>query len=132
MKKINFIKNEKGFSTLIVVIIIGGVLLSFAALISMDGLFSVVKSQRESTNTKKEFLLDACTEMALLEIKNNNLFVGTDSVYLDDRECLYEVVYVDETQREIFVEILSDETYAGLNIHLDSINPINISSIERE
>jgi hypothetical protein len=131
MKKIDFTKNRKGFSTLIVVIIIGGVMLSFAAIISMDGLFSVVKSQKEVDIKKNEFLLDACTEMALFEIKSNNLYAGSNSVYLDERVCSYEVTYIDEATRHIVVNVLPLEVDMGLNIHLDSINPINIFSIEK-
>lgn len=119
---------KKGFSTLFVVIILGSIALSLAVSISTSSLWSVQSSILTKQENKARSVANACAEVALEAMKQNNSYTGSDTVSLGGENCDYTVTNTGGNSREISVVAVVDNVTRKLEITTDSFNPLNINS----
>jgi len=119
---------QKGFATLFIVIILGSIALAFALYAATASSWSV----RESIDFRKSYqakaLADACAEVALEKMQEDNAFTGSASLGLENGFCEYQVADSGENIRIIFVRGAVDDIVRKAQINTASFNPITISS----
>lgn len=126
MNKIN-LKN-KGFSTLLIVIILGGVALALTLTLSASSFWSIRGSADAKISNNTRSLINACAEVALEIIRENNSYVGNGSVVLNGNTCLYEISNTGGTTRSVNVTGTVSNITRRLSITTSSFNPLIISS----
>ena len=84
--KIKNFKNKKikGFSTLLVVILLGSISLTLALTLATGSAWSIRGSVDTKYSNQAKALVNACAEVALEEIRENNSFTGTRSARQQD------------------------------------------------
>ena len=129
MSKIKKIKKDpNGYAILLAVLI-----LSAASLVVVTSLliwgFYFNKTSLDLEKSKQAMgLADACAEAALQEIRDDDTYVGTDTITLGEGDCEYSV---SGTSPNKTIEAFgtSDMTIRKVQIIMDQINPqINVSS----
>lgn len=134
--KTNFNKNlfgrtlpaKHGFSTLFIVIILGAITLSIVFALSTGSAWSIRGSIDTKNSNKAKALVNACAEVALERIRENNAYTGTDSVALDGNTCTYIVSNTGGTTRSLLVSGLVSGVTRKLNITTGTFNPLVVSS----
>lgn len=72
---------------------------------------------------------NACAETALLEIKNNPTYTGSDELTIDNIECSYTVTSQGAQARTISAASTSDGVTRKLKVIIDQVSPtINMTS----
>lgn len=125
----NFTKqNQKGFSTLLIVILLGGVALALTLTLSTSSLWSIRGSiDSKSSNTTKS-LVNACAEIALEAMRENNSYTGTGNVTLSGNTCSYAVTNTGGTTRSVAVSGAVNGITRKLSITTTAFNPLTIGS----
>ncbi len=124
------LKNKKGFSTLLVVILLGSVAMTLALTLTTSSVWSIRASIDTRNSNKAKGLVNACAEVALEKIRESNNFVGTNSVTLSGNVCNYTVADTGGSTRSITVSGIVNGITRNLNITTSSFNPLIISSWE--
>jgi hypothetical protein len=123
------VKNNKGYITLISVLIIGA--MGVAVAVSLIGIgisSSQTVSALERANQAKA-LANACAEEAIQQIRDSTAFSGNGSLALGRGNCSYEVVNNGGQNRQINISANVDKAARNIEINVDQINPqINIAS----
>jgi hypothetical protein len=127
MSKKNIIQ-EKGFSTLLVVILLGSVVMTLAFVLTTSSVWSIRSSIDTKNSNKAKSLVNACAEVSLEKIRENNNFTGTGNVVLSGNSCTYEVFNTGGTTRNLVVSGVVNSITRNLNITTSSFNPLTISS----
>jgi hypothetical protein len=130
INKIDLIKNThiKGFSTLLVVILLGSVSLTLALTLATTSVWSIRGSIDTRNSNQAKALVNACAEVALEAIRENNNYIGTNSVTLNSNICNYTVTNTGGTTREVMVSGVVNGINRNLNINTSAFNPLVISS----
>ena len=81
MNKKNITK-EKGFSTLLVVILLGSVVMMLTFVLTTSSVWSIRSSIDTKNSNQAKALVNACSEIALEKIREDNNFIGTNFVVL--------------------------------------------------
>lgn len=121
-------KKINGFSTLLTVIILGSISLSIAIWMSTSSLWSLTGSIDSKVSEKVKALVNACAEVALEEMADNNYFFGNDTVTIDGDDCNYEVIYDGGTNRTITVTGTIGNITRELEITTSDFNSIVVDS----
>lgn len=122
------LQTSRGFSTLFIVIILGGIALSLTLALSTSSVWSIRGSIDAKTSNTTKSLVNACAEVALEAIRENNSYTGTNSVVLNNNTCTYTITNTDGTTRSITVSGTVSDITRKLSITTSSFNPLVISS----
>ena len=129
---INFIKlskTDRGYMTLISVLIVGAVGVAVAVSLVLLGLSSSRASFSLEQSNQTKALANACAEEALQQIRDLTSFSGTDSLTLGQGSCTYTVTTGSGENRTIEASGNVDTIARRVKITIDQINPnINITS----
>jgi hypothetical protein len=128
MKILNSKKTRRGFSTLFIVIILGGIALSVAFSLSTSSVWSIKGSNDTKNSNKAKSLANACAEVALEVMRENNSYTGNDSVVLDGNTCTYTVTNTGGTTRSLIISGSVGGIVRKINITTSTFNPLVISS----
>lgn len=125
----NFTKQtNRGFGTLLIVILLGGVALALTLTLSTSSLWSIRGSiDSKSSNTTKS-LVNACAEIALEAMRENNSYTGTSNVALSGNSCSYTVTNTGGTTRSVTVSGTVSGVTRKLSITTSSFNPLVVAS----
>lgn len=126
-QRMNYFTFSKGFSTLFVVILLGISSLTLVLSLSASGAWSVKGSINSKSSNQAKWLVNACAEIALHAIRENNNYVGNDSVVLENNTCNYEITNQGGNTRAINVSGSVGGITRNLNITTSSFNPLVIS-----
>ena len=127
MNKLN-LKSNRGFGTLLIVIFLGGVALALTLTLSTSSLWSIRGSMDSKTSNIAKSLVNACAEVALEAMRENNSFTGTNSVALNGNTCSYTVTNTGGTTRSVAVSGTVNGITRKLSITTTAFNPIIIGS----
>ena len=116
-----------GFSTLLIVIILGSMVLSLTLALSTSSVWSIRGSTNVKNSNQAKALVNACAEVALEAMRENNSYVGTNSVTLSGNTCNYTVTNTGGTARGAVISGTVNNIIRKLNITTSSFNPLIIS-----
>jgi hypothetical protein len=119
---------QKGFSTLLLVIIIGSVALGLILMLSTNSLWLVKSSIDSKRSVQSKELSNSCAEIALEAIRENHNYTGMGTVNISDNICNYEIINTGGNNRSITVSSTVGGVVRKLQISTDSFNPLNINS----
>ena len=119
---------QKGFGTLYIVIILGMVVLSLSLWLSTGSFWSIQNGVNLKTSQQTKSLTEACAEVALEAMRENNNYTGTDSVTIGSNSCTYTVSDTGGNNREINISGTIGSVTRKLRVTTSSFNPIVISS----
>ena len=126
MKNTKNIKN--GFSTLLIVILLGSVALTLALTLSTSSVWSIKSSVDTKYSNQAKALVNACAEIALEAIRETNSYTGIGNVTLNNNTCNYTITNTGGTTRQIVVSGTVNGVVRKLDIATGSFNPLVISS----
>jgi len=120
---------EKGYITLLSVLVLGAIGTSVAISIILSGLNSSKTSFALEQANQAQALANTCAEEALQEIRDLTLFEGSDNIILGQGNCDYTVINLGDENREIQTIGTVGTIVKKTKIIIDTINPqINITS----
>lgn len=122
--------NKKGFSTLLVVVILGSIALGLILLIGTTSFWSVTGSIADKNSMQADQIANACAELALEVMRENNGFTGNASSVISNSSCDYTVANSGGNNRIIQVTGTVGSITRKIKIITDSFNPINVLSWE--
>jgi hypothetical protein len=122
------ITKKTGFSTLLVVILLGSVALTLALTLATSSVWSIRGSIDTRNSNKAKGLVNACAEVGLEMIRENNDYIGTNSVVLNSNTCNYTITNIGGTVRNLIVSGTVNGITRNLNITTSTFNPLIISS----
>jgi hypothetical protein len=121
---------QKGFSTLLIVIIIGSIVTGLILYIGTAGLWSVRGSIGDKNSMQADQIANACAELALESMRENNLFTGSSNSSIGASACNYDIINNGGDNRIIQVTGTVGNITRKIKITTDSFNAINIVSWE--
>jgi hypothetical protein len=125
----NRINNKNnGFSTLLIVILIGSVALTLALTLSTSSVWSIKSSTDTKNGNITKAMANACAEVALEMLREDNNYIGSGSTTIDSNVCDYTVTNTGGTTRLIVISSVVNGITRRLNIETGSFNPLVISS----
>lgn len=133
----NFIKQKnpstkfgtnRGFSTLLIVILLGEVALALTLTLYTSSFWSIQGSVDSRTSNTAKSLANACAEVALEAMRENNYYTGAGNVALNGNICSYAVTNTGGTTRLISVTGTVSGITRKLSIVTSSFNPLIISA----
>jgi len=127
MKNYNYIKN-KGFSTLLIVILLGSVTLTLALTLSTSSVWSIKSSTDTRNGNITKAMANACAEVALEVLRENNNYTGSGNTMIDSNTCDYIITNTGGATRLISVLSVVNEITRKLSIETSSFNPLVVSS----
>lgn len=119
---------SRGFATLIIVVLLGIVALTLALTLITSSAWSVKGSIDTRNSNKAKALVNACAEVALEAMRENNAYIGTSSVILGGNTCNYTISNTGGTTRGVAVSGTVNGITRNLNITTSAFNPLVISS----
>lgn len=119
---------SEGFSTLLVVIIIGTIITGLILYASTAGLWSIQGSIADKISMQSDQMASACAELALEVIRENNSFTGSGSGSIGSNNCNYTVSNTGGSNRQVNVTSVVSGITRKIKIITDSFNPINVVS----
>lgn len=119
---------KKGFITLLMVIITGFIALGILAMFSMDSIWSVKSSISMKNSGQMRALSNACAEVALETIRENNSWTGTSTVNIGGNTCSYTVSNTGGNNRTILASGTIKNITRKIQITTTGLNPISTSS----
>ncbi len=84
-------KNQKGYAILLIVLILSSVSLTVVTSLLIWGFYFNRTSLDLEKSKQAMALTDACGEAALQEIRNNDAYIGTNSLIFVNGNCAYTV-----------------------------------------
>lgn len=119
---------QKGFSTLFAVLLLGGVALTLTLTLSTSSLWSIRSSRDAGVSNTAKSLVNACAEIALEAMRENNSYTGTGNVTLNGNTCSYTVTNTGGTTRSLSVTGTVRDITRNLSITTSAFNPLTVSS----
>ncbi len=120
--------NEKGFSTLYIVIVLGSVVLALAIASSTTNIFALKSAMNFENSARARAVTNACAEIVLEKIKLNHQHSGEYAIVIDSHTCNYNVTKEGNSTRLISVSARVSDVVRKLEIETVSFNPLQISS----
>jgi len=117
-----------GFSTLLIVILLGAASLTLVLALSTSSVWSIKSSIDTKNSNHAKSLVNACAEVALETIRENNSYVGTSNVVLNGNTCTYIITNTGGANRGITISGSVKEIIRKLSITTSAFNPLVISS----
>jgi len=119
---------QKGFGTLYIVIILGMVVLSLSLWLSTGSFWSIQNGVNLKASQQIKSLTEACAEVALEVVRENNSYTGTDSVTIGTNSCTYTVSNTGGNNRQINISGTVGSVTRKLRVTTSFFNPITISN----
>ena len=119
---------KKGFSTLFIVIILGSIAIGLVLALSTDSFWVVKSSIGAKDSSQNKSLVNACAEIALENMRENNSLVGSSDVVITGNTCTYIITNTGGTNRTISASGTINGVVRKLEINTTGFNPIAVSS----
>lgn len=123
-----FIKSSHGFVVLFIVIIMGSASLALSLWMTTSSFWSIVSNRNDTKSHQARAYANACAELALENMRNNNNFIGASNGIIDGNICNYSVSNLGGNNRSIAVSADVGTVTRRLQIYTSGFNPIIISS----
>ncbi len=114
---------ERGYITLVSVLVVGAVGAAIATSLILLGLSSSRTSFALEQSDQAKALADACVEEALRVIRDNSSYTGTDGFSLGQGTCSYTVTDLGGENRELESTGTVGTVVRKAEINIDTINP---------
>jgi len=125
----NILKQRNGYITLISVMVVSAVGLSIAVSLILLGIGAGKNSQSQEYMVQARGLSNACAELALLQVRNSNAYIGTTNVTLGAGECSYTVSSSGGANREIQSTGTVKGVVRKVKVLINQLTPtLNVSS----
>ncbi len=121
-------QKQKGFGTLYIVIIIGSIVLSLSLWLSTGSFWSIQNGINLKNSQQTRSLVEACAEVALEAMRENNSYTGSNSITIGTNSCNYTVTNTGGDNRSISNTGSVGSVTRKLEVTTSSFNPIVISS----
>jgi hypothetical protein len=119
---------HRGFGTLLIVIILGGISLGLALWISTSSLWSIRGSIDDTASAQSKALVNACAEIALEQMRENTSFTGSGNQTIGSNTCSYTVTNTGGNNRSVSVTGAVGTITRKLQITTSAFNPLTIAS----
>ncbi len=119
---------KKGFSTLIIVIVLGSMAVALSIWASTGGFLSLRDADALKNLISAQALANSCAEIALETIREDDLYTGTDEFALNGGTCEFTVSDLGDDGRQISVIAAVSGEIREIEIQTESFNPISIVS----
>lgn len=123
IKKFNQIRGERGFVTLISVLVVGAVGTAITVSLILLGLASSRTSFALEQSNQAKGLANACTEEALERIRELTAFVGSGNLSFGQGTCTYNVVNTGGSNRTATATGSVGTTIRNTSVLVNVINP---------
>lgn len=120
------LRTSRGFGTLLIVILLGGVAFALTLTLSTSSIWSIRGSIDSKTSNAAKSLANACAEVALEAMRENNSYAGAGNVTLNGNTCSYTVANTGGATRSISVIGVINDITRKLSITTNSFNPLTI------
>jgi hypothetical protein len=122
------IYKKNGFMTLYSVIIVGSIALGLVLVLATSSAWGIKSVINNKNSNQIKALSNACIEIALEAVRENNNFVGTANVNINGNLCSYTVVNLGGNNRTISASGTIKDVTRKVNVVVNSFNPIHIVS----
>lgn len=119
---------DKGFGTLYVVIIIGIIVLSLSLWLSTGSFWSIQNGIKLKVSQQTRYLSEACAEVALEVLREDNSYSGSSNVFLGENNCEYTISNIGGDSRRIYITASIGNVVRKLQVETSAFNPLIISS----
>jgi len=119
---------KKGFSTLFIVIILGSLALSLILALSTNSFWVVKSSMGAKDSNQTKSLVNACGEVALESMRENNSLVGSGSLTIGANTCNYTITNTGGTARQLDISGSVNGVVRKLQIITSAFNPMIVTS----
>lgn len=119
---------RQGFSTLLIVVIIGTIVTGLIIYFGASGLWSVKGSIDDKNSMQADQVASACAELALEALRENNNFTGSGSATILNSNCDYGVTNLGGNNRQIQATGSVNGMVRKIKITTNSFNPITVLS----
>ena len=120
-KNNNYRGNRKGFVALISVMIIGAIGLLIVLYLASMGMGATQTSFVLEQSNKAKYFAESCAEEALMMIREDESFQGTDTISFEYGNCFYEVINLGGEQRLINAQGTAGNTIRRERIEVSEI-----------
>jgi len=114
---------RKGLILITSALIIGTVGLAIVLILVLLGVSSYLGGFSFEKGNKAKALANVCAEQALMQIRNNTSYTGTNSVTLSTGTCNYTVLNTGGTTREVRADGTSSTTVRRVKVIIDQLSP---------
>lgn len=122
------INRRKGFSALLIVIVVGFISLTVSLWLSTSSFWFLKGSIDSKSSEEAKALANACAEVALKMMMQNPYYNGSDSITISGRSCVYTVSSGGGNGRIITVNATAGSIVRKISIITDTFNPIRVVS----
>lgn len=122
------IKNQKGYITLLTVLVISSVAISITSTLLIFGVDANKNVLVKDFSKQARALADGCAEEALELIRATSGFTGYGTLTLDNNICSYNVTNTGGTNRLIIASSTVGATVRKVKITIDKVKPIRMTS----
>lgn len=119
---------NRGFGTLFMVIVLGSVTLGLALWISTSSLWSIRSSIDNQSAAQAKALVNACAEVALELVREDQTYTGTRSVTLGSDTCIATITDTGGSTRRITVSGAVGAITRKVDITTSAFNPLIVAS----
>jgi len=116
--------NQKGYITLISVLVVSAVSISVTISLLLLGLGSSRTSFVYQQSYQAKGFADACAEEALEEIRSNTGFVGGGNINFGNGTCTYNVTSQGAENRTVVATGTVDSVIRKVSVIINDINPL--------
>jgi hypothetical protein len=117
-----------GYITLLSVMVVGAVALSFTTAALMASVNSSKASMLSQRSAVALSLAKSCATEALEKMRLDNAFIGTGTITLPEGSCDYQVLNLGGQDREIRAAGVSEVSVKKIRVVIDALSPlINIA-----
>ena len=120
-------KMKKGFSTLFIVILLGSLSLGLILMLTNSSFLAVKTGTDDKSSSQSKALINACAEIALENIRENNTWLGTNSVKIDGNLCTYNISG-SGSNRTILASGNFNNMFRKVEVQTTALNPIVVST----
>jgi hypothetical protein len=122
------LRNSKGFSTLFIVVILGSAMMGLVLTLATSSFLSVKSGANIKNSNQTKALVNACAEVALEKLRENNNYIGTNNVLLGGNTCNYTITNTGGSNRAVSVSGSVGSIVRKIEITTSAFNPLAISS----
>lgn len=121
--------NNRGFVTLISVLIVGAVGISITLSLLLIGIDSAKTNLTLKKSAQAFMLANACVESGLQHIRDNTDFTGDNTILFNEGSCQYTINSQGGESRTIIAAGTVQTTVRRIHVEVDALSPaMNIAS----
>src|SRR5512143_638152 len=121
-------RHSPAFSTLLVVIVLGGVALALTLTLSAASMWSIQGGTDLRRSVQARALVGSCAEVALEMMREDHAYVGDGSATVDGRTCDFTIADIGGSGRSITVRGTIGDVTRRLKIETSGFDPMAVSS----